>query len=356
MKLSISTYLVLSSLAVAASADPSARFLADKATLLQELRAWKQSDAGQYAKQHGFIITPKLGLLSDAEIEQDQLHRLFQTKLHIDELQRENPDAQFSIDSPFTLMTDQEFEAYVRKSSCPNMPFRGVTVSSAASANSTVGLEAEDKDWTTSGCVAPIKNQGQCGSCWAFAATAVLESAYCLKQERKALTTFSEQQLTSCDTVSHGCEGGYPGDGLAFIQKNGGVCGDRDYPYSSGESGQSGDCQSECVAIDVRIQHVVSVPESEAGLVAAVSKTPVAVGVAAGNRTWKQYKGGVVSTCASADLDHAVVVVGYSGSFYKIKNSWGTAWGESGFIRLKRGVAGAGTCGIIGPKSVYPVL
>jgi len=106
----------------------------------------------------------------------------------------------------------------------------------------------------------------------------------------------------------------------------------------------------------------MAVPASQAGLVSALRRQPVAVGVAAGNPTWKQYKRGVVASCETDELDHAVLAVGFGvdgaggGGFFKIKNSWGDAWGESGFIRLQQDVADPGACGIIGPKSVYPLV
>lgn len=343
------------------SPEHSPRFLQERATLEQELAAWKESAAGVFAKQHDFFLS-KQQVQSAEELKEDQLHRFFLTKLHIENVQRLNPDAVFSTDSPFSLMTDEEFAKFLSKS------FQhGAAVLSESSpvVNGTSDVvtnapAADDKDWTTSGCVAPVKNQGQCGSCWAFAAIAALESAYCLKGN--PLTLFSEQQVLSCDDASGGCAGGFPGDGLSYVQQNRGVCLEEAYPYVSGESQETGTCKSSsCAVKSIAIQRVVTVPRSESGLLAALGGRPVAVGVAAGNNTWKQYKGGVVSSCSSSQLDHAVLAVGFGGSstatpYFKIKNSWGTAWGEGGYIRLRRGVPGAGTCGVIGPKSVYPVL
>ncbi|EEY66756.1 cysteine protease family C01A, putative [Phytophthora infestans T30-4] len=303
--------------------DRMAQFLQEKSGLESELNTWKQSDAGQYAKDHGFLPIPTsrdVGGQADEE-----LRRFFLTKLMIQEAQVTNPEAIFSTDTPFTLMTDQEFVN-------------------------------TDKDWTTSECVVPVKNQGQCGSCWAFAAVAALESAICLSGQ--PLTPLSEQQVVDCDEASYACQGGFPGDALTFIQQSGGVCTEEAYPYVSGDSGDRDTCKSSCTREAVTIRKVVGVPESDAGLVQAINTQPVAVGVAAGNPTWKQYKSGIVSSCTTSELDHAVLAVGYSPSYFKIKNSWSTQWGEEGYMRLKRGAgtSSAGTCGIIGPKSVYPQL
>ncbi|RLN95066.1 hypothetical protein BBJ28_00008965 [Nothophytophthora sp. Chile5] len=335
--------------------DRMAKFLQEKASLAIELTEWKTSAAGQFAKDHGFFL-PATDRKKISE-DDDELRRFFLTKLLIEEAQAANPEALFSTDTPFTLMTEDEFatfvgDSYQRGAGLPTATTPGIQ----PLANSTDVLSTA-KDWTESGCVVDVKNQGQCGSCWAFAAVAVLESAVCIAGG--PLTPLSEQQVLSCDTASYDCQGGFPGDALNFIQKSGGVCTEAAYPYVSGSTGNRESCESSSCSVEaVTIRQVVAVPESDRGLVQALSGRPVAVGVAAGNPTWKQYKGGVVSSCTSSELDHAVLAVGYGEDFFKIKNSWGTAWGEEGYIRLKRGAGtgSSGTCGIIGPKSVYPEL
>ncbi|POM71154.1 Cysteine protease family C01A [Phytophthora palmivora] len=331
--------------------DRMAQFLKEKAGLESELTAWKQSDAGRFAKEHGFVPTP-----SSRNAEDEELRRFFLTKLMIEEAQATNPEAVFSTDTPFTLMTEEEFikfvgESYQRDSGV----LRDTSSVADVFSNSTIA-PTTDKDWTTSGCVVGVKNQGQCGSCWAFAAVAALESAICLAG--KPLTPLSEQQVVDCDESSYACQGGFPGDALTFIQRAGGVCTEEAYPYVSGDTGDRDTCQSHCTPEAVTIHKVVTIPETDAGLVQAIDGRPVAVGVAAGNPTWKQYKSGVVSSCSTTELDHAVLAVGYSSSYFKIKNSWSTKWGEAGYMRLKRGTgtSSTGTCGIIGPKSVYPQL
>ncbi|OWZ19319.1 Cysteine protease [Phytophthora megakarya] len=333
--------------------DRMAQFLQEKAGLKSELTSWKKSDAGQYASDHGFV--PASSSRSAGEVEDEELRRFFLAKLMIEEAQVTNPDAVFSIDTPFTLMTDEEFVKFVGASYHRGSGLLATTSAVKVFSNSTVP-PSTDKDWTTSGCVAGVKNQGQCGSCWAFAAVAALEAAVCLAGQ--PLTLLSEQQLVDCDQTSYACQGGFPGDALTYIQHVGGICTEEAYPYVSGDSGDRDSCQSSCTSEAVTIRKVVNVPESDAGLVEAISGRPVAVGVAAGNPTWKQYKSGIVSSCTTTDLDHAVLAVGYTSSYFKIKNSWSTKWGEDGYIRLKRGdgTSSAGTCGIIGSKNVYPEL
>ncbi|TDH69551.1 hypothetical protein CCR75_005026 [Bremia lactucae] len=361
MKTSLLFMLVSSITATNASkpvipTDHMAQFLLEKDELASELIAWKESDAGMFATKHGFM--PILSSTNFGVEADEELRRLFLTKLEIQDAQATNPEATFSTETPFSLLTSDEFVKLIGQSierDTGSFANASVVKNRKELSNSTKPLSM-GMDWTESGCVVGVKNQGQCGSCWVFAAVAALESAICLAG--KPLVSLSEQQLVDCGTSTDACEGGYPSDALTYIQRSGSVCTDRTYPYTSGESGKSNQCQSSCNPEAVTIQRVVSVPEGDAGLTRALSGQPVAVGVAAGNPTWKQYKSGIVSSCATSDLDHAVLAVGYTPSYFKIKNSWGTHWGENGYMRLKRGAgfSRSGTCGIGGPQSVYPKL
>ncbi|GAB9477860.1 Papain-like cysteine protease c1, partial [Globisporangium polare] len=206
-----------------------------------------------------------------------------------------------------------------------------------------VASDGDSLDWSTGPCVSPVQNQGQCGSCWAFASIAAIESGQCIANGKTGLTKYSEQQLTSCDTSNLGCNGGAPTLAYKYIQTNG-LCTAAAYPYAS-SGGSRGSCQSSCAKVQTGLKGSTRV-QGEAGLVAAVQKKPVVVAVAAGNNAWKQYAGGVLSTCQTSQVDHAVVAVGYDASTIKIRNSWGARWGEAGYIRLKRGGAATGTCSL----------
>ncbi|DBA00892.1 TPA: hypothetical protein N0F65_006092 [Lagenidium giganteum] len=220
--------------------------------------------------------------------------------------------------------------------------------------------EQDSVDWTTTGCVAPPKDQGHCGSCWAFASIGALESAYCLTHNNR-LQQFSEQQVNSCATQAGGCNGGFPSIGLEYVRDNGGVCTETGYPYTSGKTQQTGKCNARsCKKTPLQIS-VQRVDASEDGFVSAIASQPIAVGVTAGNAEWKQYSGGVLSACSTTQLDHAVLAVGYgtdvndNSPYFKIKNSWGSQWGEDGFIRLQR-AGDDSACGIINTDAVFPML
>ena len=206
-------------------------------------------------------------------------------------------------------------------------------------------------DWRTKGAVTAIKNQGNCGSCWAFSTTGALEGAYQIAGN--ALTSFSEQELTSCDNKAHhgggnlGCNGGREDNAYVFISKNG-LCTELDYPYSSGTTNSSGKCHINSCTPFVTLAGHKDIPSGrESNLLAAIDITPVSVNIEADTKLFQLYKGGVLDGggCGKR-IDHAVLIVGYgtqtnattgwSIPYYIVKNSWGASWGEAGYIRIVR--------------------
>lgn len=207
-------------------------------------------------------------------------------------------------------------------------------------------------DWSTEGAVTPIKNQEQCGSCWAFSTTGSVEGAYYIAT--KHLISLSEQQLVSCDESDHGCEGGLMDNAFKFAETYG-ICTEADYPYISG-AGTSFECKKNCTAV-VKVTNYTDVPQmDEDALKVAVAKQPVSVAVEADKSAFQLYKSGVMSSpFCGKKLDHGVLIVGYGEGFlgekyWKVKNSWGNTWGEAGYIRLERG---KDTCGI-SQQASYP--
>eukprot|EP00750_Incisomonas_marina_P012228 INCI16668.1.p1 GENE.INCI16668.1~~INCI16668.1.p1 ORF type:complete len:346 (-),score=58.59 INCI16668.1:85-1122(-) len=210
------------------------------------------------------------------------------------------------------------------------------------------------KDWVELGAVTPIKNQGQCGSCWAFSTVMGVEGD--LFVEQKELLSLSEQDLVSCDTggVNQGCQGGLMDDAFKWVETNG-LCTESDYPYTSG-TGTTGLCQKTCTPA-VKISGFKDVPQNdEAALLTAVDQQPVSVAIEADKAAFQLYKSGVLrSKLCGTQLDHGVGIVGYGKSelgteYWKVKNSWGSSWGEEGYIRMERNV---NMCGISESAS-YP--
>lgn len=232
--------------------------------------------------------------------------------------------------------------------------------------NYAVGLPTS-VDWTTKGAVTPVKDQGQCGSCWSFSTTGALEGAFAIKHS--SLVSFSEQQLVDCDTLGnggrdHGCGGGLMDNAFSWIMKNNGLCTESDYPYFSGTTKSGGTCKTSCnnVAGSDIIKYVDVEPSSDAAMMTALAQQPVSVAIEADQREFQLYKSGVFTGACGTNLDHGVLAVGYgteSGTdFYKIKNSWSSSWGENGYIRIGRGASynkGSGQCGVLLQAS-YPIV
>lgn len=195
-------------------------------------------------------------------------------------------------------------------------------------------------DWRSHGVVTPVKDQGTCGSCWAFSATANVESVAAISGQ--PLQDLSEQELVSCVPGDAGCGGGSYVVAWRWLlaTQGGGMTSNADYPYVSA-NGNVPSCPAGPYPIVARIQDYVVLPANDEANMAAIvaAKSPLSVGVDA--IAWKQYTGGVMTTCPSAQIDHCVVIVGYdlsaSQPYWIIKNSFGVDWGESGYIRLQYG-------------------
>lgn len=221
----------------------------------------------------------------------------------------------------------------------------------------------ETVNWVESGAVTPVKDQGQCGSCWSFSTSGALEGAYYIKYG--TLISFSEQELVDCDNFAgggrdHGCNGGLMDNAFTWIQKHGGLCTEQDYPYTSGTTKTSGECNPSCDMVDgSQITGFVDVPQnSDDAMMQALSKQPVSIAIQADQRDFQLYKSGIFTGDCGTNLDHGVLAVGYGEDYYLVKNSWSSSWGDGGYIKLGKGSEynhGAGQCGMLMQGS-YPEL
>jgi C1A family cysteine protease len=193
-------------------------------------------------------------------------------------------------------------------------------------------------DWrTASKCVTAVKDQGQCGSCWAFSATEGVESAYCIKTG--TLDVLAPQELVSCDNTCDGCNGGDLPPAFRFVESKG-LEGEKSYPYTSGTTGKTGTCSYNANLVQATITswgYATTTKNETAMQVSLVNISPLSVIVDA--ETWQFYRGGVVDSNCGTNLDHAVQATGYNTNanppYWIVRNSWGASWGEAGYIYVE---------------------
>jgi len=266
----------------------------------------------------------------------------------------------------FSHMSLDEFREYVHLGLSRPENLEGPV--SIHQAPSDVSALPASVDWTQQGAVTPVKDQGQCGSCWSFSTTGALEGAG--KIFKGQLNSLSEQNFVDCDNKQGnpkgsdmGCNGGLMDNAFTWAKANGGVCTEAAYPYVSGTTKKSGTCaQSSCtkVAISAPKSYTDVTKNSDSAMMSALAQQPVSVAIEADQSAFQLYKSGVFTAACGTNLDHGVLAVGYGTldgqDYYKVKNSWGTSWGDSGYILLARGVSQKeGQCGILNAAS-YPNL
>jgi hypothetical protein len=218
-------------------------------------------------------------------------------------------------------------------------------------------------DWRDNDVVTNIKTQGACSSSWAFSAISSLESAYAIKNRK--LLTFSEQYLIDCDNIlkngyDRGCDGGtvknvykWLRDKRLFLVED----------YEDLIKTKTKSCNKTCNIINNTevLKYVIIKPNSEDAMLTALSIQPVSVAIDASTRDFYLYSSGVFTASCGTNLNHAVNIVGYAsnnyGDYYIIRNSWGTSWGDNGYMYLPRGNYndGAGQCGVL-MEGIYPIL
>jgi len=247
----------------------------------------------------------------------------------------------------FADLTSQEF-GHIYNGLTP----RDVTVSTSPVVYNNT-LLPDSVDWRTKGAVTPVKNQGQCGSCWTFSSTGGIEGQWQIHGH--GLVSLSEQNIVDCCKEGYGCGGGWMDWAFAYVLSNHGIDTEASYPYTA----RNGVCEFKEADIGAKITGYTDIASgSESALQDAVATVgPISVAIDASHSSFQLYRTGVYyePACSTTALDHAVLAVGYGTDggqdYWLVKNSWGTDWGMQGYIYMSRNRNN--NCGIA-TKSSHP--
>ncbi|CAN6380693.1 unnamed protein product [Urochloa humidicola] len=312
--------------------------------------------------------------------EEEKLHRFRIYRSNMENIEAANKDGRMSYqlgETPFTDLTHEEFMAMYSSDGLPPFPDpeAEMITTRAGPVHEGGGRGGEGHtnltalpatvDWRTTGVVTPVKNQGSCGSCWAFASVATMESALAIRT-RTAPILLSEQQLVDCDGYDKGCRGGWMHNAFRWVIQNRGITWAASYPYT----GRSGRCQRPKPAA-LRLRGYRFVANNELSLMQAVAQQPIAGTINVDDPCLQHYFNGVydgscfwsgvyTGRACRAAANHAIAIVGYGTKpdgtkYWIVKNSWGETWGEKGFFYLLRKSPTVGWCGFA-QHACYPII
>ena len=276
---------------------------------------------------------------------------IFKKNHKLVQLHNANPNKKYTVAlNQFADLTNKEFATIYTGAKKPE----GKTYCDAPEEMLSVRAAPDTLDWRTQGRVSPVKNQGQCGSCWSFSTTGALEGL--AAAQTGTVPTLSEQELVDCSTYTgnQGCNGGWVQWAFQYVLDNGGIASEADYPYKAVDQ----TCKNSTKKAFTGLNGCVNVATQSAdALKEALQNGPVSVYIEADQWSFQMYSSGVYdnSDCfADGQIDHAVLAVGYTKDAWIVKNSWGTSWGEKGYIQISSAdtTDKNGICGIL--STAYP--
>ncbi|PIA51392.1 hypothetical protein AQUCO_01100309v1 [Aquilegia coerulea] len=283
-------------------------------------------------------------------------YHIFKNNVRLIHASNNRPNVTYTLGlNKFADLSNDEFRAKYTRSPKMFQQTRSKKLQSFMYENVTEPLPSYI-DWRDNGAVTSAKDQGPCGSCWAFSTVAAVEGINQIRTGK--LISLSEQELIDCDKkINEGCNGGLMDYAFKFIVENGGISTEARYPYNANDN----KCDIKRTSSPaVSIDGYEDVPANNTNaLLKAVSHQPVSVAIEAGGVYFQFYWRGVFSGTCGTNLDHGVAIVGYGETnegvkYWLVKNSWGLDWGESGYIRMQRDEAQEGICGI-NKMASYPV-
>jgi len=283
---------------------------------------WRENDS--FISNHNNAQEKKSWTLGHNEYS-DMTNAEFREYFHLDE----DHSNSLLIDDPDTLLLLENEESYT----APMLRHQRRRVQNVP----------KHVNWINEDMVTHVKNQGQCGSCWAFSAVAVMESYRAIHYsnlQKYEKVTLSEQQLVECSLADGGCNGGWPKNAMKYVYENGGMCTDAEYPYIAEDDGA---CTNSCTKVngtDIPKPTYVKPRQNAMALMAAVALNPVSVVMDSGTQDFQFYAQGIYDGDCTTDYNHAVTIVGYGEvdgkEFWIVKNSWGTKWGDDGYFHIVR--------------------
>ena len=300
------------------------------------------SFAAKYNKTYGSV-----------EEYQFRMEQFLNTRAFIEEINNSQNSQHKAGHNKFSDWTEAEFKSILNKRKQQTLP------SHIEMKVPQVESNPESVDWRTSGNVTPVKDQGDCGSCWTFSTTGALESAYSIDTGK--LVEMSEQLLMDCarNESNYSCEGGEIYWAYQWLYENK-MMTEADYPYLGTDQTTCSYDESKGLFEVERYYSASNLGQDgdRVNIQAALALKPCNVAVAAGNDYFRNYESGILSAAeCPTDMDHSILAVGYGiedgTNFIIVKNSWGPEWGENGYIRMELTEHGIGICGV-NQQVIYP--
>jgi len=292
-------------------------------------------------------FTQAFGKTYKSPIEEQMRLKIFADNLAVAQklTEESNGMTQYGV-TPFSDLTKQEFSHLYLMKKTPKLQVvsgKDLQFNKTGNTDTTWDWRYAKTAWNA-GCISPVYNQGQCGSCWAFSATEQIESMSCLQGSTSGVVQLSMQQIVDCDTTCYGCNGGWTYLAFEYVIQQGGIDTYASYPYTC----QDGSCQYNAANKGSGISSWAYVGRGAESTMLGYIQSTAPLSICVDAASWQTYTGGVIPCSCGTSLDHCVQLTGYTSNFqgqaaWIVRNSWGTSWGYSGYLYV---AYGCNACGL----------